>query len=527
MAITSNLRNPAKWLLDLFGGGDEVAVTEHSILASPAIWYAMQTISGDVAKMPLEVRKDEPDGGHEIYKRHPAYKLLTQQPNDWQSADLFKEQLTSHALGWGNGRAAIVRSGGRPTELIPMLPDRTFTCMVLGEKYHVSMPDVDDPILFAQLIEEQGVEGLYDNESTVVMHDSEVLHIIGFGYNGYYGLSVAQVLREAIGIDLTAQKYSLNGMAKGFAGEVMLEAPPGLFRGEDEAAEFLNHFKKRHARGADGESVGLLREGVKANVMNMSPSDSQFLEQREFSRQDIMLIFGLQHMPGDDTSSSYNSLEQKQLSYLASCLDRWLVRWESQCDMKLRSEPEKRSNSVYFKFDRATWLRTDTLTKQEFLSGLMSSTVINRNEARAMIDMNPVEGGDEFLNPFTSSELADDEGGDEEVSEESTEESEEAGDVLIEDRIRYLTSLESSRVVELSERKDFLDQLESFYTKWAITLLNNSIPADRVRDITSDHRECILEIAGSVKSMDELKPEVEKLTRTWNSGSDTDVGTKT
>jgi len=337
-----------------------------------------------------------------------------------------------------------------------------------------------------------------------------VLHCKGFGYNGYAGLSVARVLKDTLGIDLQAQKYANNGMRKGFAGEVMLEAPAGMFRNEDDAKAFLDGFRKRHERGQDGETVGLLREGIKANVMNMSPADSQFLEQRSFSRQDIGMIFGMQSLPFDDTATSYNSLEQKQLAYLASCLDRWLTRWEFQCDMKLRSEPEKRVDSVHFKFDRATWLRTDAQTKQEVLSGLISSTIINRNEARLAWGLNPVEGGDEFLNPFTTTE-----GGVEVEEVDEVDETPGDEETMIEDRLKYLTTLEAQRIIEMTSRKDFLDQLDGFYTKWAITLLNNHIPVDRVKAITEEHKDGILELSGSVSSMEQLAERVGDYARTW------------
>jgi HK97 family phage portal protein len=509
--MATSLRSPAKWLLDFFGGNNNVRVTETSILASPTVWYCISTIAGDVAKMPLEVKREDTDGGNELYKRHSAYNLLAQQSNEWQTADCFKELITAHALGWGNGRAAIIRNGTRPVELIPLMPDRTETIMVQGEVYHVTMPEEDDALLFRQVVEEMPLTELLQHRDVVVMHDSEVLHVKGFGYNGYAGLSVAQVLKDTLGIDLQAQKYANNGMKKGFAGEVMLEAPAGMFRNEDDAKAFLDGFRKRHARGQDGETVGLLREGIKANVLNMSPADSQFLEQRAFSRQDIGMIFGMQSLPFDDTATSYNSLEQKQLAYLASCLDRWLTRIEFQCDMKLRTEPEKRVDAVHFKFDRATWLRTDAQTKQEVLSGLISSTIINRNEARLAWGLNPVEGGDEFLNPFTST----DEDFEEDMDEETTDETPGDDESIVEGRLQYLISLESQRIIEMSDRKDFLDQLDGFYTKWAITLLNNGIPADKVKSLTEEHKNGILERAGQVAELEQLGERVRDFARGW------------
>jgi hypothetical protein len=86
------------------------------------------------------------NGGSERLKRHPTYRLLMDQPNEYQTADIFKEQITAHALAWGNGRAYVHRVAGVPVELIPLRPDLTDTYLVDGKKVHVTSPDGDDPL---------------------------------------------------------------------------------------------------------------------------------------------------------------------------------------------------------------------------------------------------------------------------------------------------------------------------------------------------------------------------------------------
>lgn len=458
--MITTLRNPASWLLDWFRGSEgNVPVNANSMLGSAAIWYAMQTISGDVAKMPLDVRRLNADGGSDVYLNHPGYRLLRDEPNNYQTADVFKEQLQAHALGWGNGRAVIVRSPSQaPSQLIPLMPDRTATVMVEGEKYHITMPYEDDPIRFQSVVEEVIDDPrVIETGETIVLHDRDVLHIVGFGYNGVTGLGVADVLRDSIGNVLQAQRYTRNGMKKGFAGKVMLEAPAGVFKNEDDAKKFLDMFRERHSLDKDSETVGMLREGIKANVMNMSNVDAQFIEQQKFGRQDVMLIFGLQHIPGDNSSVSYNSLEQKMLAYLASCLDRWLIRWEMQCDCKLRRRGEKTSGNVYYKFNRGTWLQTDMATTAAVLGQLVQNKILSRNEARDKLDKNPVEGGDKFENPAIQVD----------GQEETT--------------MKELITVEAKRVVEGTKADDYLAWINKFYSEWQLTLAKSMPRIDSKR----------------------------------------------
>jgi hypothetical protein len=98
---------------------------------------------------------------------------------------------------------------------------------------------------------------------------------------------------------------------------------------------------------------------------------------------------------------------------------------------------------------------------------------------------------------------------------ETTDETPGDDESIVEDRLQYLTSLESQRIIEMSDRKDFLDQLDGFYTKWAITLLNNGIPADKVKSLTEEHKNGILERAGQVAELEQLGERVRDFARGW------------
>jgi hypothetical protein len=115
-----------------------------------------------------------------------------------------------------------------------------------------------------------------------------------------------------------------------------------------------------------------------------------------------MLIFGLQHIPGDSSATSYNSLENQQLAYLAHALSRWLTRWEMQCDMKLRTPEQKGRGDVFFKFNRGTWLQMDAPATADVLTKYRQAKIMTQNECRDKLDLNPVDGGDSFENPNVS-----------------------------------------------------------------------------------------------------------------------------
>ena len=399
--MITGLNRPADWLLDWLGLGKQ-HVSSKTILGMPAVWYALQKIGGDIGKTPIEPRQTLADGrGSEPLRNHPTWALLRDSPNEYQTPDVFKELIQSHALGWGNGRAAIIRSGSTAVELIPLLPDRTTTEMVMGQKFHLTMPTLDDPLQQREILDEFSNTGRI-SDGLIVLPDRDVLHIIGLSSDGVSGYNIGRVFQDALGTGLGGHRLMSKQMQKGFTGRVMLTDSAGAFNGPDAekaAQQFMQQFREKYTAEKDGEVAGLLRRGMTAEVLSMSNADAQLIEQMKFSRQDVMLIFGLQHMPGDDSASGYNSLEQKKLDQLESTNDRWMTRWELQCDMKLRTEAEKRVGRLYFKFNAGSRLRTDIQTTANVLTSLVRSTIITKNEAREKLEMNPVEGGDVFENP--------------------------------------------------------------------------------------------------------------------------------
>jgi HK97 family phage portal protein len=395
------LRNPIDSFFEWMGisNNGEPTVNEESMLGLAAVWYAINTIAGDVGKMPLEPRKYS-NGINTVDKTNPYYRLLRDEANSYQTSDVFKEQIQSHVLSWGNGRAYIVR--GLQPELLPLRPDCTDTVMVKGEKWHVTQPDTDDPLVRFENLKERLPRGEVPR-GMYAIPDRDVLHIMGFGYYGIEGRSVAWQFRETLGTDMSSLKYNKDSLNRGLSAKLMLEAPVGSMQDEEEAQAFLKAFRENYTRKNGGEVAGMLREGIKAvDVSRMSNVDAQFIEQRRFSRQDVMLIFGLQHIPGDSSATSYNSLENQQLAYLAHALSRWLTRWEMQCDMKLRTPEQKGRGDVFFKFNRGTWLQMDAPATADVLTKYRQAKIMTQNECRDKLDLNPVDGGDSFENPNVS-----------------------------------------------------------------------------------------------------------------------------
>lgn len=346
-----------------FNGGP---VTQDLALTSDGVWRAVNLISNDVARIPLLVyeRKGE---GKERATAHPAYKLLRYKPNPFMTAGVFRQVMQGHVLLNGNAYAAITRLGnGEPAELIPLDPTVTFPVRENNDLWYVTKAGHEDVKIPAQ----------------------DMLHIKGLGFDGLIGYSPVDYAADALGLSLSLRRYGHVFFENNARPNVVLTHPGVL---KEEAKKNLRESWERMHKGLDSaHRIAILQEGMTLTAFGNSAEDAQLIEERKFSVREIANFFGIgAWLLGDDTRTSYASLEIEKLAYLDQ-LDPWLNRWEEECRDKLLTEQEKDEDSHIVEFLRQALLRVDTKTRYEAYSIGISAGFLLPDEVRAFENMMPL-----------------------------------------------------------------------------------------------------------------------------------------
>lgn len=434
----------------------ENGMTANRALSYAPVWNCVSRITGAFSVMPLNIHREQ-GKNKTIQTRHSSYDLFRWRPNAYQTPAVFKQQMMCHALLWGNARAYIVRDGSRPVELIPVSPDSTTTIIIEGEKWHGTIADPESRLRLFRGDEMRP-------QDVIWLRDEDVWHIPGLGLDGLEGKSLISLAKQSWGIGLDSEKHVAKQQKKGYAGGLLLEAPTGAFRNSKDAKEFLDDFKENHEGADKAGTIGMLREGIKANVMAMNNSDAQFIEQRKFQREDTALFFVMQSILGDSSGNSYASLEQKNLAYRMECLAPWSTKIEEESDMKLLTLSE-RQRGFYHKFNDGALLRTEKAQTMAFISQGIAARVINPNEGRSMLDMNPYDGGDEYVNPNTIAR-----GSEQQPKPETPKEDPAQQDNATRSRIAHMIDVECKKVADSaakasSQGMNFLQWVDNFYDK--------------------------------------------------------------
>lgn len=336
------------------------------------LFACMRVIANGVAQVPFKLYQDV-NGTKSPAREHPLYDLLAVSPNDWSTSFEFRETLVMHAcLGdafvWKN--AGI--TGRKLHELVLLNPGR-----VTVEQ------QPDNTVIYKVTGADGGVQELTSER---------IWHIRGVSWNGYSGMPMLQIAREALGLtmalDESVSKLHANGVR-----------PSGLYSIEKtlnpQQHEQLEKWLKKQA--ADPGAPLILDHGAKWVSQVMSSVDAQHLEMRKHQIEEVCRFMGVhpQKVFHSDKTSTYASAEEFAHAHREDTLGPWYTRLEQSADKHLLSKQE-RAQGYYFKFVANALMRASAQDRAEYYAKALGSGGhpgwMTPDEVRGLEEMNPMGG---------------------------------------------------------------------------------------------------------------------------------------
>lgn len=370
---STSLSNPAAWLTGLFNSSATgVQVSEDNALTFSAVYAATRIISETIASIPLNVYKYDGET-RTIAKDHPIQILLAEAPNPVSSTFTFREAMAANLVLHGNCYAKIFfNAAGRPISLIPLDPLKVQVKIVDGEKVYI-----------------------FNDKETLL--DYEVLHVVGLSFNGLTGKSPLNVAREAIAIGLSAQEYGARFYSNGANTGGVITAPGRL------SLEAINRLKQSWNRSnggnANSHGTAILEEGMKYDKIGLDPEAAQFLQSRKFQVNEIARIFRIppSYLADLENSSTRANTEQQAIQFVRDCITPYVRRFEVELNRKLFREDE-REYYAYFSVDGL--MRGDLKGRYEAYATARQWGWLSVNDIRDLENLNPVDGGNIYLQPL-------------------------------------------------------------------------------------------------------------------------------
>ncbi len=162
-------------------------------------------------------------------------------------------------------------------------------------------------------------------------------------------------------------------------------------------ANLLKSFDERFKGPVNSNKSMYLDSGMDAKVLEQPLAALQFLESRKFQISEIARWFRVPpHKLADLERATFSNIEHQALEFVTDTLVPWITRLETEAQVKLVGR-NNRMGRVYTKINVSGLLRGDIKSRYDAYGVGRDKGWLSANDIRAMEDMNPVSGGDEYL----------------------------------------------------------------------------------------------------------------------------------
>jgi HK97 family phage portal protein len=362
-------------LVELFGLGTPnfagVEVGEGSALGLSAMWRAVNLIAGTLGTLPMRTLRDTGDGMRQrmsSFLDNPGGQYGPT-PFEW------KETAVAYALLHGDCFMRHIFGGAGQIMALELV----HPLLVSVE----AAPDRPGGKLF-KTYTENGEQVEYDALT--------MTHVPALTMDGLRGLGLIQIARNSLGTAIAgdrsaARQFSNGGMIAGMISPDEDVEP-------DEVDTIKSEIESKVLGWENAGGIPVVNRKIKFTPWMMTAKDAQFLESRAFSVQEVARWTGVPATllmdPG--AVSTWGTGVEIQFRGLGRfTLHGWAVRFEQRLSRLL-------PNPRFVEFDFAGLERP---TPEQEIELLMKQTggkpILTVNEARAIRNLPPVEGGDELM----------------------------------------------------------------------------------------------------------------------------------
>ena len=376
---------PLTWanLNEAFGLGSDttatpVTVNQRTALGYAALYQAVSMVSGDSAKLPLNVYR-KTKTGRIVEDKHPVHRKIGMHsmPNPEVNGFKFWRRFYVSACLWGNAYAWIDRNNrGDVIGLYQLLPDRTYlqrTGGVLQCKYQTA-------------------------GGTRTFDMSDVLHVEGLSIDGIAGENLIRAFRQDFTVALSAKNFLARFFKNNMTAGGVLQAKPGT------KPETIRKMEKRIEENFSGSDKAfrtlVLRDNFVWHATQVDPQKAQLSDIKDDAARDVARMFNIAPSRlGLKDSISFNSEEMARQNYHDGALSHLLLATSCEATTKLLT-PQERDAGLYIEHNINALLWADAITRSTIASIGIQSGRFSPNETRSWENLDGYPGGDTYYVPL-------------------------------------------------------------------------------------------------------------------------------
>lgn len=343
--------------------------------AQPNVRTVVSFLARNIAQLGIKTYRRVSETDREHAKDHPLEFTLNQ-PNPRTTRYRLMFALVSDMAIYENAFWLKIKGkGGRV--IIVRIPPETVT------------PEGDN-WLFADAYKVRGQKG------EKVFAANEVVHFTSYNpEDPRWGCSPMETLRRILAEEAAAGEYREQFWNNAARMEGVLQRPKEAPKLSPEAhARLKADFQALYS--GSGKSAGgtaILEEGTEFKPVGFSAKDSQYLEVRKLTREEVAAAY---HIPppmvGVLDHATFSNITEQHKNLYQDTLGPWLAMIEQEIQLQLLSEFAEQED-IYVEFNLAEKLKGSFEEQARSIQSLTGRPVLTADEARALLNR-PAMGGD-------------------------------------------------------------------------------------------------------------------------------------
>ena len=340
-------------------------------LGVPAVWAAVNFLSGTLAGLPLQVYRRTAQGREKVTSG--VAPILHDAVNDGMSSFEWRKYFFDQVLTYGRGLTFIERAAtGRPINLWPLDPQATSIKRVNGRKVYI----YTEAKRHVQYEASEIIDVPFMLTSDMLAHRSPIL-------------SNKDVIGLAQAVTKYGAKFFSNGGVPPFAIEGPFSSPSGMQRATEDLQDAVRKAKNENRLAL------ALPQGHTIKHIGADPEKSQLVETQRFTIEQIARIYSIPPTFLQDlTHGTFSNTEQQDLHFTKHTIKRWVEQFEQELNLKLFG---RSSNRQYVEVNVDGLLRGDFKTRMDGYAQGVQNAILTPNEARRRENLPDDAEGDRLL----------------------------------------------------------------------------------------------------------------------------------
>jgi len=348
------------------------------VLSHPTVFACMTLIASDVAKMRLELVREENDDVW-ITTENPAFSPVLRAPNGYQVPFQFLTQWLISKLSSGNTFVLKQRDQrGVVVALYVLDPNRVRPLIA-----------PDGSVFYELKLDPLAAQG----DDVLIAPAREIIHDLMnplfhplVGISPLYASGIAAILGLRIQTNST-HFFSNNSQPGG-----ILTAPGAI---SPTTADRLKAEWETKFGGINAGKVAVVGDGLTYVPLAQPADKSQLNEQWLAASQAIAVAFHVPWYLVGGPQPPYNNIQALNVQYYTQCIQPLSTSLEQVMDKGLGLSPDKIGGvrlGTQFNVKDLLWM--DSATMMDVISKGVGAGVLKPNEGRSDLNLGPVKGGD-------------------------------------------------------------------------------------------------------------------------------------